>query len=81
MQHLPTIRDESKVYSATGKGKLPWVSAEDIAAVTYRALVDEKSHNCDHVVVGKELLGYGDVSFPPSVLHLHVFRISVRILR
>lgn len=62
MHHLPTIRDESKLYSATGEGKLGWVSAEDIGAVAYRGLVDEKSHDCDHVVVGNEMLGYGDVS-------------------
>lgn len=41
---------------------MPWVSADDIAAVAYRALVDKESHNCDHVVLGKELLSYGDVS-------------------
>ncbi|KAL8825845.1 MAG: hypothetical protein Q9170_007637, partial [Blastenia crenularia] len=60
--HLPTIRDENKLYSATGEGKLPWVSAEDIAAVAYRALVDGKSHDCDHVVLGKESLSYGDLA-------------------
>lgn len=59
--HLPTIRNEGKLYSATGKGKIPWVSADDIAAVTYRALVDKQSHNCDQVVLGNELLSYGDV--------------------
>ncbi|KAI4277570.1 MAG: hypothetical protein L6R35_006143 [Caloplaca aegaea] len=60
--HLPTIRNEGKLYSATGKGKIPWVSADDIAAVTYRALVDKQSHNCDQVVLGNELLSYGDVA-------------------
>lgn len=63
-QHRSTIRDEGKLYSATGDGKLPWVSAEDIAAVAYRALVDEKSHDCDHVILGPELLSYGQVSCP-----------------
>ncbi|KAL8645027.1 MAG: hypothetical protein Q9210_006943 [Variospora velana] len=60
--HLPTIRNEGKLYSASGKGKIPWVSADDIAAVTYRALVDKQSHNCDQVVLGKELLSYGDLA-------------------
>ncbi|KAL8983240.1 MAG: hypothetical protein Q9177_005030, partial [Variospora cf. flavescens] len=60
--HLLTIRNEGKLYSATGKGKIPWVSAEDIAAVAYRALVDKQSHNCDQVVLGNELLSYGDVA-------------------
>ncbi|KAI4202892.1 MAG: hypothetical protein LQ350_002263 [Teloschistes chrysophthalmus] len=61
-QHRSTIRDEGKLYSATGDGKLPWVSAEDIAAVAYRALVDEKSHDCDHVILGPELLSYGQLA-------------------
>lgn len=60
--HRPTIRDEGKLYSATGEGKIPWVSCDDIAAVAYRALVDAKSHDCEHLVVGSELLRYGDVS-------------------
>lgn len=60
--HLPTIRDESKLYSATNEGKLPWVSAKDIAAVAFGALGDEKSHDCDHVIVGSELLSYDQVS-------------------
>ncbi|KAI4244465.1 MAG: hypothetical protein L6R40_002932 [Gallowayella cf. fulva] len=60
--HLPTIRDESKLYSATNEGKLPWVSAKDIAAVAFGALGDEKSHDCDHVIVGSELLSYDQVA-------------------
>lgn len=66
--HRPTIRDEGIIYSATGSGKIPFVSCDDIAAVTYRALVDEKSHNCDHVLYGRELLTYGDVSCSSSSL-------------
>lgn len=62
--HRPTIRDEGKLYSATGDGRTQWVSAEDIAAVAYRALLDEKSHDCDHVLVGTGLLSYGQVTRP-----------------
>ncbi|KAL9591450.1 MAG: hypothetical protein Q9179_007712, partial [Wetmoreana sp. 5 TL-2023] len=61
-QHLPTIRDEGRLCSATGEGKLPWVSAEDIAAVAFRALTDEKSHDCDHLIVGPDLLSYGQLA-------------------
>lgn len=70
--HQPTIRDESKIYSATGKGLIPFVSCDDVAAVTYRALVDDRSHNCDHVIYGRELLGYGDVSSPSSSILLTI---------
>ncbi|KAL2183779.1 hypothetical protein L209DRAFT_810113 [Thermothelomyces heterothallicus CBS 203.75] len=35
---VKSIRDEGKVYSATGDGRVPWVSADDTAAVAVRAL-------------------------------------------
>lgn len=62
------IKNEGKIYSATQDGKIPFVSAEDIAAVAYRALVDEKPHNTDHVILGPELLSYDDVSSIDIVL-------------
>ncbi len=55
---------KGELYSATGKGKVPFVSAKDIAAVGYRALTDQVAHNTDHLVLGPELLSYDDVSFP-----------------
>ncbi|KAL1970965.1 hypothetical protein VTN77DRAFT_2799 [Rasamsonia byssochlamydoides] len=60
--HQQTIKNENKIYSAAQDGKIPFVSADDIAAVAYRALVDEKSHDTDHVVLGPELLSYDDVA-------------------
>ncbi|KAL8713532.1 MAG: hypothetical protein Q9220_002394 [cf. Caloplaca sp. 1 TL-2023] len=60
--HMPTIRDEGKIYTAAGEGKVPFISAEDIANVVYRALVDERSHDCDHVVVGSENLSYAQLA-------------------
>ena len=62
LQHLGTIREESKIYSAAEDGKIPWISVEDIAAVGYRALVDQPSLNADPIVLGPELLNYDDVS-------------------
>lgn len=62
MQHLPSIRDEDKIVTATGKGKVPFVSAEDIAAVAFRALTDGVSHDTDHLILGPELLSYDDVT-------------------
>lgn len=61
-QHLAPIRDEGKVRSATGNGKIPFVAAEDIARVAKHLLVDDKPHNTDYVVLGPELLSYDDVS-------------------
>ncbi|KAI9677977.1 MAG: hypothetical protein M1822_008085 [Bathelium mastoideum] len=61
-QHLPTIRDESSIYSTAGDGKISFVSAEDIAAVAHRALVDAKPHNRDYVIVGPGLLSHDDAA-------------------
>lgn len=63
-QHLAPIRDRNEIYSATGDGKIPWISANDIAAVAFRALTDEVSHDTAHLVLGPELLSYSDVGFP-----------------
>ena len=62
------IREESKVYSATGEGKVPWVSADDIAAVAVRALTDVEPWNTEHLVLGPELLSYGEVGGVQSVV-------------
>lgn len=56
------IRDQGKIYTACGQGKIPFISATDIAAVAYRALTDPVSHNCDHRVLGPELLTYDDIA-------------------
>ena len=59
-------KESLKMYSATGEGKIPWVSTHDIAAVAFRALVDEKPHNTDYIILGPELLSYADVRFSVS---------------
>jgi len=61
-QHLPTIRGQDMIVTATGEGKLPFVSANDIAAVGYRALTDEVPHNTDHVILGPELFSYDEIA-------------------
>ncbi|KAL2200039.1 hypothetical protein P885DRAFT_66910 [Corynascus similis CBS 632.67] len=60
--HVKSIREEGKIYSATGDGKIPWVSADDIAAVAVRTLTDERAHNTDYLILGPELLSYGDIA-------------------
>ena len=61
-QHLASIKDEGKIYTACQDGKIPFVSATDIAAVAFHALIDEKPHNCDYRVLGPELLTYDKVT-------------------
>ncbi|KLJ05893.1 hypothetical protein EMPG_10675 [Blastomyces silverae] len=61
-QHLLSIKEESKIYSATGEGRIPFVSAEDIARVAFRALTDRRPHNTEHLILGAELLSYDDLA-------------------
>lgn len=63
MQHLHTIREKDIIVTAAGDGRLPFVSADNIAAVAFRALTDEKAHDTDHLILGSELWSYDDVGF------------------
>ncbi|KAB8295726.1 hypothetical protein EYC80_008551 [Monilinia laxa] len=60
MHHLYTIRDDNQIVSATGTGKIPFVSAEDIAIVAYKALIGKKTNGIERELVGMELLLRGD---------------------
>jgi len=61
-----TIGTMNKILTACGDGRIPFISADDIAEVAFRALTDKASHNCDHRVLGPELLTYDDVRSPFS---------------
>ncbi|SJL16769.1 uncharacterized protein ARMOST_20298 [Armillaria ostoyae] len=61
-QHRKPIKPEDKIYSATGDRKVLFISAEDITAIAFRALVDPQSHNTDYFICGSELLWYGEVA-------------------
>lgn len=56
-----TVRAEGRAYSASGAGRIPWVSKTDIAACAYAALTAEAPPNGDYVILGPELLSYGEV--------------------
>ncbi|KAK1973666.1 agroclavine dehydrogenase [Colletotrichum cereale] len=60
--HRKAIIEEGKVYSATGEGKIPWVSASDIAGVGFHALTTPQAPNMEYLVLGPELLTYGQVA-------------------
>ncbi|KAI9794246.1 MAG: hypothetical protein M1816_006172 [Peltula sp. TS41687] len=60
--YCSTIKDESKIYSACGDGKIPFISATDIAAVAFHALTDEKIHETEYRVLGPELLTYDAIA-------------------
>jgi len=60
--HVAAIRGEDTIYSATGNGRVPFVSADDIAAIATRVLTQETAPNCEYLVLGPELLRYDDVA-------------------
>ena len=67
-QHKATIKNESKIYSACGDGKVPFVTAGDIARMAFHGLVDEGELEEEYRVLGSELLTHDDVCFPPFLL-------------
>ncbi len=67
MQHAVSIRDMDTIVTATGEGKVPFVSAEDIAAVACRALTKKSSDNADLLIFGPELYSYDQVRIPSQL--------------
>lgn len=61
-QHQPTIREERAIYSATKDGRVPFINAEDIAAVAVEALVNPTFPDRDLVLTGPQSLSYDDVA-------------------
>jgi ergot alkaloid biosynthesis protein len=60
--HLRSLREERRIYSATESGRVPFISAEDIAAVAQAALTRETSFNLDFVLTGGEPISYDEVA-------------------
>ena len=61
-QHLATIRDEDSIYSATEDGRVPFVSADDIAAAAAAALTRESSFNADFILTSSRAITYDEVA-------------------
>lgn len=61
-QHLPTIRDEGAIYTATEDGRVAFVHADDIAAVAVAALLGRAPSNRDYVLTGPQALAYDEVA-------------------
>ncbi|CAA7260338.1 unnamed protein product [Cyclocybe aegerita] len=72
-EHLANLGVEYTVlrptwFIVTGKGRIPFVSVQDIAKAAFDALTAEKSANTDYFVIGPELWSYDDVSTRISFL-------------
>ena len=61
-QHLAPIRDEDRIYSAADNGRVPFVSADDIAAAAMSALTNQRSFNFDFVLTGSQPITYDEVA-------------------
>lgn len=61
-QHLPSIRDEGMIRTATGDGRIGFVHAADIAAVAVAALQGRAPGNRDYVLTGPQALSYDEVA-------------------
>ncbi|KAK0109325.1 hypothetical protein ONS96_003144 [Cadophora gregata f. sp. sojae] len=61
-QYPATIKDEGKIYTACGDGKISFVSAEDFAAVAVHALTSAKVPGETVRVLGPELLTYDEAA-------------------
>ncbi|MFF4011696.1 NmrA family NAD(P)-binding protein [Streptomyces sp. NPDC001717] len=60
--HARSIREDGVILTATGKGRIGFVDAEDIAAVAVRALTDEQAPNADLILTGPQALTYDEVA-------------------
>lgn len=57
-QHLATIRDEDRIYSATGQGRVAFLSADDIATAAAVALTRSEPVRAEFILTGPAALSY-----------------------
>ncbi|KAG6915543.1 hypothetical protein DXG01_011008 [Tephrocybe rancida] len=59
---LDSIRNHDKISTMMKNGRVPFIAADDISELVYRALTDEKSHNTDHIIVGPDAYTHDEVA-------------------
>ncbi len=60
--HLATIRGEDAIYSNTGDGRVPFISADDIARAALALLTGPAGVNRDFDITGGEAMSYDQVA-------------------
>jgi uncharacterized protein YbjT (DUF2867 family) len=60
--YLATIRQEDTFYSNTGTGRVPFISADDIASAALAALTAPSPLNGDFILTGGEAISYDRVA-------------------
>jgi festuclavine dehydrogenase len=61
-QHGATIKKENKIYSACGDGKIPFISANDIARMAFFLLTDSKPLETSYRLLGPESMTFNQVA-------------------
>ncbi|KAJ2904423.1 nucleoside-diphosphate-sugar epimerase family protein [Zalerion maritima] len=60
--HFKPLKEEGRIYTCAGDGKISLVSAEDISAVAFHALTDEKPPNTDYRIVGPATMTHDELA-------------------
>lgn len=60
--HLPQIREQNRVVSATGDGRVGFVDAADIARVAERALTEATHDGATYAITGPEALTFAETA-------------------
>ena len=60
--HLATIRGEDAIYSNTGDGRVPFISAADIARAAFALLTGPGGRNRAFLITGGEAISYDQVA-------------------
>lgn len=58
---MNTIRHDNAIESAAGDGRVPFISADEIAQVAFNSLIAETVENHEPYILGPELLSYNQV--------------------
>jgi len=60
--HAHSILRDGEIVTATGDGRIGFIDAADIAAVTVRVLTDPVPHNAEHLLTGPQTHSYAEVA-------------------
>jgi uncharacterized protein YbjT (DUF2867 family) len=66
-QHGATIKNENKIYSACDNGKIPFISANDIARTAFHVLTHSQNYDTSYRLLGPELLTFDQVCPMPTI--------------
>ena len=60
-QQTSAIKNESKIYSAAGEGRIPFISAKDIARVAFEVLTGKEIKLVESILIGPNYLSHQEV--------------------